>query len=542
MVQVHALPDTPLAALLEPGLLAFLQSLHQRFEAERQQLLADRESLQTAFDKGYVPHVTQAAQEIAEASWQVARIPADLQDRRVEITGPVDRKTVINALNSGASVFMADFEDASCPRWDLLLDGQWNLYQAIRRQLQFTDAARGKTYQLADKTATLLVRPRGWHLNEVHLTVKGQPISGSLFDFGTYLYLNADILLANGSGPYFYLPKLENAKEAALWAKVFAHAETYLGLPQGSIKCTVLIETITAAFAMEEILFSLRQYITGLNAGRWDYLFSVIKKFRQQPAFVLPDRAALHMQQPFMAAYAKRLVQVCHQRGAHAIGGMSAYIPARDATANAEAFAKVKADKEREARLGYDGSWVAHPGLVPVARAVFDQVLGNKPHQKSKQVMGDWQPADLLALPADRSITEGGLRTNVHVALQYLCYWLSGQGAAAIHQLMEDAATAEISRAQLWQWLRHGCRLTDGRLITRSLVEEIIAREVRRLPHLFEGRPDLQRQIPRATRLLLDLVITDTFEAFLTQPAYELLLQDETNILNSTPYENATTN
>lgn len=542
MIKVHSLPDSPISPLFEPGLLAFLQSLHQRFEAERQQLLAERESLQTAFDQGYTPHLSQAAQEIAEASWQVARIPADLQERRVEITGPVDRKTVINALNSGASVFMADFEDASCPRWDLLLDGQWNLYQAIRRQLQFTDAARGKTYALAEKTATLMVRPRGWHLNEAHVRVKEEAMSASLFDFGTYLYLNAEMLLANGSGPYFYLPKLENAKEAALWTKVFAHAETYLGLPQGSIKCTVLIETITAAFAMEEILFALRPNITALNAGRWDYLFSVIKKFRQRPEFVLPDRAALHMQQPFMAAYAQRLVQVCHQRGAHAIGGMSAYIPARDEAANLEAFAKVKADKEREAKMGYDGSWVAHPGLVPVARAVFDEVLGNKPHQKSKQILADWHPADLLTLPTDRSITEGGLRTNVHVALQYLCYWLSGQGAAAIHQLMEDAATAEISRAQLWQWLRHDSQLTDGRRITRSLVEEIIAREVRRLPHLFEGRTDLQHQIPRATRLLLDLVITDAFEPFLTTPAYELLLQEESKILNATPYENATTN
>jgi malate synthase len=399
----------------------------------------------------------------------VAPAGAGLNDRRVEITGPVERKMMINAFNSGARVFMADFEDATAPTWVNVLDGQINCADAIRRVISFTHPD-GREYRLNDQIATLVVRPRGWHLDEAHLLVDGEPMSASLVDAGLYLFHNAHELVARGLGPYFYLPKLEAAEEARLWNDVFVYAQTHLGLPRGSVRATVLIETILAAFEMEEILYELREHAAGLNAGRWDYIFSVIKKLGADPAFILPDRAQVTMAVPFMRAYAERLVDVCHRRGAHAIGGMAAFIPSRrDADVNARALARVTEDKEREASQGFDGTWVAHPDLVPVAKRPFDAVLGDRPHQKSVVAAAGAlrEPAALLdvAIPDGRT-TAAGVRLNIDVALQYIEAWLGGTGAVAIHNLMEDAATAEISRAQLWQWIRHRVTLDDGTPMT----------------------------------------------------------------------------
>jgi malate synthase len=507
--------------VLTPAALDFLAALHRRFDPTRRELLARRQERQARFDAGERPDfLPETAAVRDEPSWRVAPVPADLQDRRVEITGPTDRKMVINALNSGARVFMADFEDANTPAWANLVEGQLNLADAVRRQIDFTQDD-GRRYALNAETATLLVRPRGWHLVERHVTVDGEPLSGSLFDFGLYLFHNARVLLDNGSGPYYYLAKLESHREARLWNDVFSFAEAELGLDYGAIKATVLIETVLAAFEIEEILFELRDHSAGCNAGRWDYIFSIIKKFRGQPDLVLPDRKQITMTSPFMRAYTELLVKTCHKRGAHAIGGMSAFIPnRRDPDVNAVALAAVRDDKKREANDGFDGTWVAHPDLVPVALAEFDAVLGDRPNQVERQ-RDDVQvaAADLIRfeVPGGK-VTEAGVRNNVSVALQYLEAWLNGLGAVAIDNLMEDAATAEISRSQLWQWLHHGAVLDDGRPVTADLVRPIVAAEMAKLPATDPGRRFVEAQ-----RLLEQVSLGDDYVEFLTLPASELI-------------------
>lgn len=504
--------------LTEPA-LDFVASLHREFNLRRKQLLERRAERQQAIDAGHFPDFLPETAHIRESEWRVAPTPPDLEDRRVEITGPVDRKMMINALNSGARVFMADFEDALSPTWENVVQGQINLRDAVRRTISF-ESPDGRVYRLAEKTATLVVRPRGWHLVERHVLVDGEPISASLFDFGLYFFHNAHELRARKTGPYFYLPKLESHLEARLWNDVFNFAQDRLGIPRGTIRATVLIETILAAFEMDEILWELRDHAAGLNAGRWDYIFSVIKKFRRHREFLLPDRAQVTMTVPFMRAYTELLVRTCHRRGAHAIGGMAAFIPSRrDPQVNEIALAKVREDKEREAKDGFDGTWVAHPDLVPVALEVFDRVLGEQPHQKHR-LREDVQVTarDLLdvRVPGGR-ITEGGLRNNVSVALQYLDSWLRGQGAAAIFNLMEDTATAEISRAQLWQWRFHRAELDDGRPVTAELYVQIRDEELTKLGGEGAGR------LREAREILDRLVLNDEFTEFLTYLAYEYI-------------------
>jgi malate synthase len=457
---------------------------------------------------------------VRAATWRVAAAPRDLDDRRVEITGPVDRKMMINALNSGASVFMADFEDALSPTWDNIVEGQANLMDAVRRELSL-DTPEGKHYRLDETIATLVVRPRGWHLVESHLEIGGAPASASLFDFGLYMIHNARELVARGSGPYFYLPKMESHLEARLWNDVFNFTQDALGLPRGTIRATVLIETILAAFEMDEILFELRDHAAGLNAGRWDYLFSIIKLFRTRRDCLLPDRAQLTMTVPFMRAYTQLLVQTCHRRGAHAIGGMAAFIPSRkDPEVTARALAKVREDKERESADGFDGTWVAHPDLVPVAREVFDRVLGERRHQKHRlreDVHVDAAQLVDLNVPGG-AVTLAGVETNVDVALQYIEAWLRGQGAVAIHNLMEDAATAEISRSQLWQWVRHEAPIADDGTMSAQGYKDVRARIL----------TSLRREATAEARwddaaALLDLLVLGEFEEFLTVPGYRLL-------------------
>ncbi len=507
--------------ILSPGAVAFLVELETRFGAERVELLRARSERQARFDAGERPDFLAETAHVRAGDWRVRPAPADLRDRRVEITGPVDRKMVINALNSGARCFMADFEDAHSPTWNATLEGQINLREAVRRSLCYT-GPQGKEYRLNEQLATLIVRPRGWHLHEKHLCVEGRPMSGGLFDFGLYLYHNAEELLSRGSGPYFYIPKLESHLEARLWARVFDYAEQRLGLSKGSIRCTVLIETIPAAFEMDEILYELRDYICGLNCGRWDYIFSFIKRFSADPERVLPDRGQVTMTAPFLRAYSRLLIKTCHRRGAHAMGGMAAQIPIKgDEAANAAAFDKVRADKEREAGDGHDGTWVAHPGLVPVAMAVFDRHMPGA-NQLDRQ-LDDLQvsAADLLALP-EGEITEDGLRNNVSAALRYTAAWLGGRGAVPIHNLMEDAATAEIARAQIWQWVRYPKGvMADGRKVTAELFGQILREE---LQQVREEVGDLRfgsGHYEWAGQLLSDLVTEDRFEEFLTLPAYK---------------------
>ena len=510
--------QTPDASrVLTPEALAFVARLSEKFEPTRASLLERRKARQVEFDRGGLPGFLPETEEVRRDSWKVAAAPKDLEDRRVEITGPVERKMMINALNSGARVFMADFEDALSPTWENVVQGQANLQDAIRRTLTFT-SPEGKAYKLNPKIATLVVRPRGWHLEERHADLGGAPVSASLFDFGLYFFHNARELLARGSGPYFYLPKLESHLEARLWNDVFTFAESTLGIPHGTIRCTVLIETILGAFEMDEILYELRDHGPALNAGRWDYMFSIIKKFRTQAAMVLPDRVQVTMAVPFMRAYTNLLVRTCHRRGAHAIGGMAAFIPSRkDPEVNARAIAKVTEDKDREAGDGFDGTWVAHPDLVPVAQTSFDKVLGSRPNQKERlrddvQVTG----AELvsLAIPG-AAVTDAGVRTNVSVALQYLASWLAGVGAAGINNLMEDAATAEISRAQLWQWIRNQTKLSDGRTMTAGLYSSVRDEESSKLGNV----PHLEASL----RLLDGLVLASEFTEFLTIPAYREL-------------------
>lgn len=488
-------------------------------------MLAARAERQRRLDAGELPDFRNDTRHIRASEWLVPAPPADLTDRRVEITGPTDRKMMINALNSGANCFMACLEDATAPTWANVVEGQVNLYDAVRRTLRW-EAADGRAYELNEQTATLLVRPRGWHLTEKHVLVDGEPIAASLFDAGMYLFHNAQELVARGSGPYFYLPKLESAEEAALWHDVFAAAEADLGLAPGTVRATVLIETVLAAFEMDEILYRLGPYASGLNAGRWDYIFSVIKKFRERPDFVLPDRSAVTMTVPFMHRYTELLVATCHRRGAHAIGGMAAFIPSRrDPAVNAIALANVRHDKEREAAAGCDGTWVAHPDLVPVAQAAFAAVLGDRPHQLERQRPDvHVTAADLLhvAVPGGQ-ITEAGLRLNISVAVQYVSAWLTGNGAAAINNLMEDAATAEISRSQLWQWLRHGAELDDGRRVTEQIVRQLLREETDKLRAAAGEQVFRDRRGPEAAALLAELVFSDEFVEFLTVPAYARL-------------------
>ena len=493
----------------------FVAGLQRRFGQAREDLLVQRELRQTDIDKGAWPDFRQDTAALREEEWQVAPAPSDLLDRRVEITGPVERKMIINAFNSGASVFMADFEDALSPTWANVIEGQANLIDAVRRRLTYR-SPEGKDYELGRKIATLVVRPRGWHLPEKHVRVDGRPVSASLFDFGLFFFHNAQELIARGSGPYVYLPKLESHHEAQLWNEVFVAAQEALAIPRGTIRATVLIETIPAAFEMEEILWALREHAAGLNAGRWDYLFSIIRKLRASD-LVLPDRGQLTMAVPFMRAYTDLLVATCHRRGAHAIGGMAAFIPSRrDKEVNKVALEKVREDKEREARAGFDGTWVAHPDLVPVAREIFDQALGDRPHQK--EVLREDVAADasrLLDFRVDGKVTEQGLRHNVAVALQYLDAWLQGQGAVGIYNLMEDTATAEISRAQLWQWVHRGAKLEDGRTVTPELYQTVRSEEIAKLGGKGQGH------LQGAAELLDGLVLAPELVPFLTLRAYE---------------------
>jgi malate synthase len=516
-------------AVLADEALAFVAMLARRFEPRRRELLTRRERVQRELDAGALPGFPPATADLRAADWTVAPIPADLADRRVEITGPVDRKMIINALNSGARVFMADFEDANSPTWDNTVQGQANLIDAVRRRIEY-ESPEGRQYRLAEPTATLMVRPRGWHLLEEHVRLDGSAVSASLFDFGLFFFHNARELVARGSGPYFYLPKLENHLEARLWNDVFLAAQDALALPRGTVRATVLIETILAAFEMDEILHELREHSAGLNCGRWDYIFSFIKKFNSRPDFVLPDRAEVTMDRAFLRAYAQLAVRTCHRRGIHAIGGMAAQIPIRnDLEANERAIAKVRADKEREVGDGHDGTWVAHPALVPVAREVFDAAMPGPNQIARSRDDVEVSARDLLAMPAGH-ITEGGLRLNVAVALRYLESWLRGQGAVPIFNLMEDAATAEISRSQIWQWIRHGAALDDGRTVTADLYRMIRREEMDGL------RRDVGDTRWGATRfeeaaLILDRLVTaDRFIEFLTLPAYEVLVRREADM------------
>lgn len=505
--------------ILTPEALSFFSALHQEFNGRREELLQRRVARQAEINDGRFPDFLEETAHVRNSHWRVAEAPSDLLDRRVEITGPVERKMMINALNSGANVFMADLEDSCSPTWVNVIEGQINLKDAVRKTLSFK-SPEGKEYRLNDQLATLVVRPRGWHLFEKHVEIDGKPISASLFDFAMYFFHNAQETLARGTGPYFYLPKMESHLEARLWNDVFNFAQDYLKIPRGTIRATVLIETILAAFEMDEILFELRDHAAGLNAGRWDYTFSMIKKFAKHSDFVLPDRAQVTMTVPFMRAYCNLLVKTCHRRGAHAMGGMAAFIPSRkDAEVNERAIAKVREDKEREANQGFDGTWVAHPDLVPIAKEQFDKVLAEQPHQKN--VLRDEvhvTASELLnAHIESATITEAGLTGNIDVALQYIESWLNGVGAAAIHNLMEDAATAEISRAQIWQWIRHSRKLDDGRPITLQLYETIRHQEMSRL-----SRPG-QGHFEEAAEILDSLIDNDSFIEFLTIPAYAFL-------------------
>jgi malate synthase len=498
------------AEILSPEALRFVTSLVEEFDGRRRELLARRQERQTAIDGGWLPDFLPETADVRTREWTVAPIPADLMDRRVEITGPVDRKMIINALNSGANVFMADLEDANSPTWFNQIDGQINLRDAVNRTIGFT-GPEGKPYKLNPKIATLLVRPRGWHMEEKHALSDGRPLSGSLFDFGLYFFHNAKTLMEKGSGPYFYLPKLESHQEARLWNDVFNFAQDAMGVPRGTIRATVLIETIFATFEMDEILYELREHSAGLNCGRWDYMFSYIKKFRNNPHFVLPNRAEVTMERHFLKSYVDLLIQTCHRRNIHAMGGMAAQVPIKnDPVANREALDKVRQDKLREVLAGHDGTWVAHPGLVSVAKEVFDQHM-----KEPNQISGQREPVhvtakDLLEVP-DGSITEAGLRRNIDVGLQYLEAWLRGVGCVPIYNLMEDAATAEICRAQVWQWVKHGSRLDDGRMVTAALVRQATTEQLATLG---------AAKFAKAGQIFQEMTTTREFPEFLTSAAY----------------------
>lgn len=500
----------------------FLIQLHVKFNAQRIALLEQRKKVQKEINDGILPQFPKETREIREGNWVCNPLPKDLLDRRVEITGPVDRKMIINALNSGASTFMADFEDSNAPTWQNCMEGQINLTDAINKEIDFVNE-EGKAYQLKDKLATLIVRPRGLHLDEKNIEINGDRASGSLIDFGIYFYRNAKKLLANGSGPYFYLPKLEHYKEARWWNEVFNFSQKFLDIPQGVIKATVLIETITASFQLDEILFELKEHSAGLNCGRWDYIFSYIKKFRNHASFLVPDRDQVTMTSPFMSAYSKRVIQACHKRNVHAMGGMAAQIPVKNnEQENETAYAKVRADKEREVKNGHDGTWVAHPGLVSVAKQIFDEFMPT-PNQIDKK-FNEYQitEADLLEVPTG-DITEKGVRKNINVGILYIESWLMGTGAAALYNLMEDAATAEISRTQVWQWLQNEAILQDGRVLTKESVLEWEQEELENIKtYVGESRYE-NGKFKLATELFNELIFDENFEEFLTLKAYPFI-------------------
>ncbi|HEU4644660.1 MAG TPA: malate synthase A [Burkholderiales bacterium] len=509
------------AQILTPEALAFIAALHRQFEARRRELLARRAARQKAFDAGKLPDFLPETRSIRESSWSVAPQPRDMLDRRVEITGPTDRKMVINALNCGASTFMADFEDANCPTWFNMLDGQVNLRDAVRRTITFSQG--DKRYALNDKTGVLIPRPRGWHLVEKHVTVDGAPVAGGIFDFALLFFHNARELLARGSGPYFYLPKMESHLEARLWNDIFKAAQEALGVPQGSIKATVLIETVLAAFEMDEILYELKDHSAGLNIGRWDYIFSCIKKFRANQDFCLADRSQVTMTAPFLRAYALLLVKTCHQRGAPAMGGMAAQIPIKnDPAANEAALEKVRQDKLREVTDGCDGTWVAHPGLVPVAKEVFDQHMPRANQYDKQRPDVSVTAQELLDFRPESPITEAGLRNNISVGIQYLGAWLAGNGCVPVFNLMEDAATAEISRSQIWQWIRSKKgKLEDGRRVTKALFRHLLAEELPKVRQHVGEEAWAAGNYPESAALFEKITSDDTYVEFLTLPAYE---------------------
>ena len=524
-VELRAPVEGRFGEVLTPEALGFIAGLQREFGPTREALLRRRAERQAELDAGASPDFLPDTREIREGDWRVGPVPADLQKRWVEITGPSERKMVINALNSGADVFMADFEDAHTPTWTNMIEGQINLIDAIERTIELT-TPDGRAYRLADQVATLLVRPRGWHLVEKQVFVDGKPISGSLFDFGLYFFHNARRLLDRGSGPYFYLPKLENHLEARLWNDVFVWSQDRLGIPRGTIKATVLVEVFLAAFEMDEILYELREHSGGLNAGRWDYIYSVIKKLGRRPDFVLPDRVQVTMTVPFMRAYTELLVKTCHRRGAFAMGGMAAFIPSRrDPKVNEVALPKVREDKVRESSDGFDGTWVAHPDLVPIAREVFAEALGDKPNQLDRQRPEVSVSAEQL-LDVESSggeITEAGLRANISVGIQYIESWLRGVGAAAINNLMEDAATAEISRSQVWQWVHHGSRLEEGPRVTRELVRQLETEELAKIRESLGVEAYTRGRFKEASELFEQVALSDQYVEFLTLPAYEYI-------------------
>ena len=524
-VEVKGSYSPEFAEILSEDALSFLAKLHRNFDATRKELLERREIRQKELDAGKLPEFLPETQEIRDSDWVVAPVPNDLQDRRTEITGPTDRKMVINALNSGAKMYMADFEDSNTPTWENQVIGQINMRDAVRQTISFTNAA-GKSYELGENTATLLVRPRGWHLTEANITVDGERLSGSLFDFGLYFFHNAEERLSQGSGIYYYLPKMESHLEARLWNDVFALSQKELGIPQGSIKATVLIETIMASFEMDEILYELKEHSAGLNCGRWDYIFSCIKKFRNREGFILADRNLVTMTSPFMRSYSLLLIKTCHRRGAFAMGGMAAQIPIKhDDEANNAAIDKVKADKEREVTDGHDGTWVAHPGLVAIAQNEFDKVM-TTPNQINKQRPDvEISENDLLDFQPQGPITEDGLRANINIGIQYIGAWIAGTGCVPIFNLMEDAATAEISRAQIWHWIRSPLGvLDDGRKVTRELFSQLVPEELEKVKEML-GDGYKNGKYQEGAAMFEKLTLADDFVDFLTLPAYEEILR-----------------
>jgi malate synthase len=514
--------DPQYEEILSSQAINFLAELHRRFDSRRRELLERRVQRQLAIDAGQLPDFLPETESVRKSDYTVAPIPADLMDRRVEITGPVDRKMIINALNSGANVFMADLEDSNSPTWSNNVSGQINLRDAVRGEIRYI-GPEGKEYALGSRPAVLFVRPRGWHLVEKHVTVDGQPMSGSLFDFGLYFFHNAKALIAKGSGPYFYLPKMQSHLEARLWNDVFVFAQEYIGIPRGTIRATVLIETILGAFEMDEILYELKEHSAGLNCGRWDYIFSFIKILKNHPQFMLPDRAQVTMETHFLKSYVELLIQTCHRRGIHAMGGMAAQIPIKNnPAANEVALEKVRLDKLREVKAGHDGTWVAHPGLIPVAKAVFDEHMPTPNQIGVKREDVHVTASDLLAVPTG-SITEAGLKLNVDVGIQYLESWLLGLGCVPIYNLMEDAATAEISRTQVWQWLHHGAQLSDGRKITPELIRETIASQLQHIRSVVGEQRYDQGKFPLAAELFEGMMTSSQLQDFLTLQAYEYI-------------------
>lgn len=526
-VEVIGPIPAPYAEILSPQAIAFVAKLARKFEARRQELMAQRVVRQTEFDAGKLPGFLPSTKSVRDGDWTIASVPADLQDRRVEITGPTDRKMVINALNCGANVFMADFEDSNAPTWSNMIEGQINLRDAIRRSVTF-QSPEGKNYKLNAKIATLLVRPRGWHLMENHVLIDGDPVSGAIFDFALYFFHNAKQALARNTGPYFYLPKMESHLEARLWNDIFILAQQELGVPQGTIKATVLIETVLAAFEMDEILYELREHCVGLNIGRWDYIFSCIKKFRSNKDFCLADRSQVTMTAPFMRAYALLLIQTCHKRKAFAMGGMAAQIPIKnDPAANEAALAKVRADKEREATDGCDGTWVAHPGLVGIAREIFDKHMPTANQVSRLRPDVNVSAKDLLNFQPEAPITEAGLRNNISVGIQYIGAWLAGNGCVPVYNLMEDAATAEISRSQIWQWMRSPKGvLDDGRKVTRDMFRKMLPEELARVRRELGEEAWKAGRYEEASKLFDEITTSDDYVEFLTLPGYEQLTKN----------------